>query len=783
MALEGAREVPGGPEPAAPPEAALSVPVPARAAAAPPLAALVGAGIPVSNAAVARWTVQRQHDAAPAAPAAPPPAAPAAADPLMESPDPGVNGKPVSQVGQDVAERDRRYRELTTKMKDSATEFQRSEHEWYDKLDLVRDFIDLFNQASRTDPARWDGIKTSFDTVATEFDGVLAVTVTPETINAFGKQSHDAMEHFNAAFQLSQEQSAAFSDYLSGFAHSASNVHDVAVIVRDVSFAAAVSVAVVIVAPAALAGATAAAGSVGLSGTTATVAAYSGTAVSMGMLGAGMEGGGRELIALMVQGGTLLDDLLVKGKTWNQAVDAFDWTLVEKEGVEGMKRGFVDGVLAYAGLGLDKALGAGTGVALNKILGAEGAGVLSQMLRRALQRAIAGGVGGGIIGGLDAGIRAATEGRSVGAVGKAMEEGFALGAAAGAVLGGGAGVFEERAKARLAAEIAEMTELIATNPEEFARRYQKLVASLTPEQRAAWDTEMKGRRFVDKAHYDPAAAAHASGASPTPPAERYGAQMFKDWSEAAAVLDEHARSGAPLSLAEVEGAHEAAARNIKTAAPGEVRSPANQSGDLIAGGGLGPGGIFSALTPEQIAILETNPHLRLLVRGGADGALTAEQAAARMQTAVIVYPDAASVESRLTEYFTWYQSARSGMDPTAFAAEAQRRFVSIHPFLDGNGRVSRLVMDHALQSKGLPPALLENPSLDYMIAESAWVLEVRKGVLEAYNTTVRHADLFNRLLTAGDAVRAATVWGSVIGLTDDRETLLKWLYPEAGMSQ
>ena len=83
----------------------------------------------------------------------------------------------------------------------------------------------------------------------------------------------------------------------------------------------------------------------------------------------------------------------------------------------------------------------------------------------------------------------------------------------------------------------------------------------------------------------------------------------------------------------------------------------------------------------------------------------------------------------------------------------------------------------AAQSRGLPPALLEDTRLDLMGTEAAWVGEVRKGVVEAYESAVRHADLFNQLLRAGDLARAAFVWGSILGLSDDRDALLAWLYP------
>jgi Fic family protein len=47
-------------------------------------------------------------------------------------------------------------------------------------------------------------------------------------------------------------------------------------------------------------------------------------------------------------------------------------------------------------------------------------------------------------------------------------------------------------------------------------------------------------------------------------------------------------------------------------------------------------------------------------------------------------------------------AARTGLSPIARALLVHLEFVTIHPFLDGNGRLGRLLMNHALLSAGLP---------------------------------------------------------------------------------
>lgn len=64
-------------------------------------------------------------------------------------------------------------------------------------------------------------------------------------------------------------------------------------------------------------------------------------------------------------------------------------------------------------------------------------------------------------------------------------------------------------------------------------------------------------------------------------------------------------------------------------------------------------------------------------------------------------PSPVELQPLLNEFFSWYQVNKK-MNPVKLAALAHLKFVTIHPFTDGNGRVSRLMMNHVLNQHALP---------------------------------------------------------------------------------
>ena len=56
----------------------------------------------------------------------------------------------------------------------------------------------------------------------------------------------------------------------------------------------------------------------------------------------------------------------------------------------------------------------------------------------------------------------------------------------------------------------------------------------------------------------------------------------------------------------------------------------------------------------------------------------------------------------LREFFRWYDKNKNKLHPVELAALVHLRFVTIHPFTDGNGRISRLMMNFVLHKHKFP---------------------------------------------------------------------------------
>lgn len=88
----------------------------------------------------------------------------------------------------------------------------------------------------------------------------------------------------------------------------------------------------------------------------------------------------------------------------------------------------------------------------------------------------------------------------------------------------------------------------------------------------------------------------------------------------------------------------------------------------------------------------------------------------RISGSTVVMPNPRKVPDLMDDFHMWLTSEHD-LHPIALAGEAHYRLVSIHPFVDGNGRTARLLMNLLLLMLGYPPAIiLKRDRLAYISA-------------------------------------------------------------------
>ena len=85
---------------------------------------------------------------------------------------------------------------------------------------------------------------------------------------------------------------------------------------------------------------------------------------------------------------------------------------------------------------------------------------------------------------------------------------------------------------------------------------------------------------------------------------------------------------------------------------------------------------------------------------------------------------------------TWYQTEAISLHPVERAAMLHAIFVGIHPFIDGNGRTARLLLNLELMKEGFPPIIIKVANrLEYYDA------------LDKAHTTKEYSDFIQLVVT------------------------------------
>ncbi|MCK5450523.1 MAG: Fic family protein [Candidatus Omnitrophica bacterium] len=71
-----------------------------------------------------------------------------------------------------------------------------------------------------------------------------------------------------------------------------------------------------------------------------------------------------------------------------------------------------------------------------------------------------------------------------------------------------------------------------------------------------------------------------------------------------------------------------------------------------------------------------------------------------------VFPEAMEVPALMSDFNEWLKKNNRVENIIEYAAEAHFKLVDIHPFVDGNGRTARLLMNLILMKHGIPPSVV-----------------------------------------------------------------------------
>ncbi len=140
---------------------------------------------------------------------------------------------------------------------------------------------------------------------------------------------------------------------------------------------------------------------------------------------------------------------------------------------------------------------------------------------------------------------------------------------------------------------------------------------------------------------------------------------------------------------------------------------------------------------QDISLKEIlNIHKKILSKIDDKNAGQFRNVSVRIKGSETVLPTADKVPQLMAEFVIWLQAPNSD-NPIKIAADAHFKLVSIHPFIDGNGRTSRLLMNLLLIQAGYPPIFIKKEDRNIYIKS----LEEgqTKGNLIEYNHLIAEA--------------------------------------------
>jgi len=118
------------------------------------------------------------------------------------------------------------------------------------------------------------------------------------------------------------------------------------------------------------------------------------------------------------------------------------------------------------------------------------------------------------------------------------------------------------------------------------------------------------------------------------------------------------------------------------------------------------------------------------------------------------FTDPVKLTDEMDGFFSWFFSPKTE-HPVIIAAEAHTRFVSIHPFVDGNGRTARLIMNLILFHYGFSPAIIKvTQRSQYLDSMEEWQQNQNK---ESFQVLLANSVLESMELYI-ETIRKGVIW-------------------------
>ncbi len=153
-------------------------------------------------------------------------------------------------------------------------------------------------------------------------------------------------------------------------------------------------------------------------------------------------------------------------------------------------------------------------------------------------------------------------------------------------------------------------------------------------------------------------------------------------------------------------------------------------------------------------------HIHTLILKGIDDSNVGQyrSVAVRISGAAVVLPNPRKVSALMDAFAKWLGASKK-RHPIELAAEAHYRLVSIHPFVDGNGRTARLLMNMILLMSGYPPAIIRKR--DRLVYLNALEKAQLGGAKDDYDKIImaavnRSLDIYIKAANGEDAEQSAS---------------------------